>query len=30
VYLHGEAGDRAAKRRPSPASLIAGDLLDML
>lgn len=30
VYMHGEAGDRAAKRRPSPASLMAGDLLDML
>lgn len=30
VYLHGEAGDRAARGRPSPASLLAGDLLDWL
>jgi NAD(P)H-hydrate epimerase len=30
VYTHGEAGDRAAAKRSSPASLIAGDLLDEL
>jgi NAD(P)H-hydrate epimerase len=30
VYLHGAAGDRAAARRNSAASLIAGDLLDAL
>jgi hydroxyethylthiazole kinase-like uncharacterized protein yjeF len=30
VYLHGAAGDRAAAKRPSPASLIAGDLIDEL
>jgi NAD(P)H-hydrate epimerase len=30
VFLHGEAGDRAAENRPSPASLLAGDILDAL
>jgi NAD(P)H-hydrate epimerase len=30
VYLHGAAGDRAAAQRPAAASLIAGDLLDVL
>lgn len=30
VYLHGTAGDRAAAKRRSPGSLIAGDLLDEL
>ncbi|PYI56535.1 NAD(P)H-hydrate dehydratase [Paenibacillus flagellatus] len=30
VWLHGAAGDRAAARRPSPASLIAGDIVDEL
>ena len=30
VYLHGEAGDRAAGRRLSPASLLAGDIVDAL
>ncbi|WP_409342663.1 NAD(P)H-hydrate dehydratase [Paenibacillus sp. MBLB4367] len=30
VYLHGAAGDRAALKRPSPASLLAGDLLEEL
>jgi NAD(P)H-hydrate epimerase len=30
VYLHGAAGDRAAAKHPSAASLIAGDLLDAL
>ncbi len=30
VYLHGAAGDRAARIRQSPASLIAGDIIDEL
>lgn len=30
VYLHGLAGDRAAASRPSPGSLIAGDIIDCL
>jgi NAD(P)H-hydrate epimerase len=30
VYLHGLAGDRAAERRPSPYSLIAGDIAEEL
>lgn len=30
VYLHGEAGDRAASSRSSAASLMASDLLDAL
>jgi NAD(P)H-hydrate repair Nnr-like enzyme with NAD(P)H-hydrate dehydratase domain len=30
VYTHGAAGDRAAAKRFSPASLIAGDLIDEL
>jgi ADP-dependent NAD(P)H-hydrate dehydratase / NAD(P)H-hydrate epimerase len=30
VYLHGVAGDRAAGKRPSPGSLIAGDIIDEL
>jgi len=30
VYIHGEAGDRAAAKRRSPGSLIAGDLLNEL
>ncbi|MFH5184209.1 NAD(P)H-hydrate dehydratase [Paenibacillus sp. TAB 01] len=30
VWLHGAAGDRAAARRISPASLIAGDIIDEL
>lgn len=30
VHMHGEAGDRAAENRPSPASLLASDLLDRL
>lgn len=28
VYLHGAAGDRAAAKRPSPGSLLAGDIID--
>jgi NAD(P)H-hydrate repair Nnr-like enzyme with NAD(P)H-hydrate dehydratase domain len=30
VYIHGEAGDRAAANRPSPASLISGDIIEAL
>jgi NAD(P)H-hydrate epimerase len=30
VWLHGEAGDRAAALRPAAASLIAGDIVDAL
>ncbi|WP_052702980.1 bifunctional ADP-dependent NAD(P)H-hydrate dehydratase/NAD(P)H-hydrate epimerase [Paenibacillus beijingensis] len=30
VYRHGAAGDQAAARRVSPASMLAGDLLDEL
>jgi NAD(P)H-hydrate epimerase len=30
VYLHGAAGDRAAAARPSPGSLIAGDIVEAL
>ncbi|RAV16760.1 NAD(P)H-hydrate dehydratase [Paenibacillus contaminans] len=30
VYMHGAAGDRAALKRTSPASLLAGDLLEEL
>lgn len=30
VYLHGAAGDRAAAKRPSPGSLLAGDIVDEL
>ncbi|REK68302.1 MAG: bifunctional ADP-dependent NAD(P)H-hydrate dehydratase/NAD(P)H-hydrate epimerase [Cohnella sp.] len=30
VYMHGAAGDRAAAARTSPASLIAGDVVDWL
>lgn len=30
VYLHGLAGDRAAASRPSPGSLIAGDIINCL
>ncbi|TVY11353.1 NAD(P)H-hydrate dehydratase [Paenibacillus cremeus] len=30
VYLHGAAGDRAAAKRPSTRSLIAGDIVDEL
>lgn len=30
VYLHGEAGDRAAAGRHAPGSLIAGDIIDAL
>jgi NAD(P)H-hydrate repair Nnr-like enzyme with NAD(P)H-hydrate dehydratase domain len=30
VYRHGAAGDRAAAKRHSPGSLIAGDLIDEL
>ena len=30
VYLHGLAGDRAAERRPSPYSLLAGDIAEEL
>jgi len=30
VYLHGAAGDAAARRRTSPGSIIAGDLIEEL
>ncbi|MNN80926.1 Bifunctional NAD(P)H-hydrate repair enzyme Nnr [compost metagenome] len=30
VYLHGQAGERAAALRHSPASLIAGDIIEAL
>lgn len=30
VYLHGAAGDRAAAKRHTPASLIAGDIIEEL
>ena len=30
VWLHGAAGDRAAAARPTPASLIAGDIIEAL
>lgn len=30
VWLHGAAGDRAAAARPSPASLLAGDIIEYL
>ncbi|GBF76562.1 putative bifunctional ADP-dependent NAD(P)H-hydrate dehydratase/NAD(P)H-hydrate epimerase, partial [Paenibacillus sp. 598K] len=30
VYLHGAAGDAAARRRMSPGSIIAGDLIEEL
>ncbi|MEB3102180.1 NAD(P)H-hydrate dehydratase [Ferviditalea candida] len=30
VYLHGAAGDRAAAKRQTPASLIAGDIIEEL
>ncbi|MEC0067150.1 NAD(P)H-hydrate dehydratase, partial [Paenibacillus thiaminolyticus] len=30
VYLHGLAGDRAAASRPSPGSMIAGDIINCL
>ncbi|MNH45926.1 Bifunctional NAD(P)H-hydrate repair enzyme Nnr [compost metagenome] len=30
VYLHGQAGERAASLRHNPAALIAGDIIDAL
>jgi NAD(P)H-hydrate epimerase len=30
VYLHGLAGERAARKRDNPAALIAGDIIEAL
>lgn len=30
VYLHGLAGERAARKRDHPAALIAGDIIEAL